>query len=95
MAAMPEARSVIEIFRNSSGLALAKRVPPCFNRRTILRATGAGEKFFTIDDRFDGEVIVDGFDEVSDAFGKEEFLAIPKLPIGLKFPDFRENVRKF
>ena len=32
--------------------------------------------------------MIDGFDKVSDTFGKEEFLAIPKLPIELKFPDF-------
>ena len=62
MAAMPDARSVIEIFRNSSGLTLAKGVPSLFNRRTILRATGEIRSFSLFDDRFDREVMIDGFD---------------------------------
>jgi hypothetical protein len=95
IAAMPEARSVIEIFRNSSGLTLAKGVQPLFNWRTILRATGEIRSFSLFDDCFNREVMIDGTGEVSNAFGKEEFLVVPELPIGLKFPDFREDVRKF
>ena len=36
--------------------------------------------------------MIDGFDEISNAFGEEESFAVPELPVGLKFPDFRENV---
>lgn len=66
-----------------------KRNPLSFKLTNKFPSDWRYKKLLAVDDSIERIVMIDYFDKVANAFGKEEFLGVTIAPISLKFVDFR------